>query len=330
MKPKTLIPLIIGLGVGFVAIKMGMDMVQKAKGAQEDKAQIFVASKPIDTATAITEQMLSTKDVPVSLMPQDGFRDKKSLVGRVTKIPVPAGIPITRAMLAPPGAMPGLSAQIPPGHRAVSIKTTEESAVAGFITPGSRVDVSTVMRTGRGDTASRLILTNVEVGAVGQSLAKTSSDGKTVQMAKTVTLFLKPEDVQKLNAASGGTKGGLRIALRGHNSDPGESFFAKMMKKMMEKEQKAPKPKKKPEVKLAKAEPIKTHTVELRRGGAVEQLVFDERGGVQRVVLSEAPVAPAPTPTPAAPATESLDAPEEAPEAPTTDDIINSFTETVE
>ncbi|MBK8268709.1 MAG: Flp pilus assembly protein CpaB [Planctomycetes bacterium] len=311
MKPKTLIPLVIGLAVGFFAIKMGLDMVQKAKGSQEDKSTIYVAAKSIDVATAITEQMLTTKEVPVSLMPQDSFRDKKTLVGRVTKIPIPGGIAISKAMLAPPGAMPGLSAQIPAGHRAVSIKVTEESAVSGFIMPGSRVDVSTVVRTGRGDSASRLVLSNVEVGAVGQSLAKTAGDSKTTQVAKTVTLFLKPEDVQKLNAASGGSKGGLRISLRGHNSDPGESFFAQMLKKMMEDREPEPVPEKEPEVKIAKAEPLKTHTVELRRGGAVEQLVFDERGGVRHVVLSDGNGSMNPISQPMQPQPEAQSAPTE-------------------
>ncbi|MBX3393809.1 MAG: Flp pilus assembly protein CpaB [Phycisphaerae bacterium] len=292
MKPKTLIPLVIGLAVGFFAIKMGLDMVQKAKGAQEDKATVYMAARSIDAAMAITENMLTTKQVPMSLVPADAFKDQKSLVGRVTKMQIPAGIPVTRAMLAPPGALPGLSAQIPPGHRAVSVKVTEETSVSGFITPGSRVDVSTVIRTNDGGTTSRLVLSNVEVGAVGQSLNTGAPEGGKSkggpQLAKTVTLFLAPEDVQKLNAAIGTTKGGIRIALRGAESDPGDSFFAKMLTKMLEQQEAPAKPAKpKKQVKVAKVEPPKTHVVELRRGGAVEQLVFDERGGVRRIPMGE-------------------------------------------
>lgn len=284
MKPKTIIPLVIGLGVGFFAIKMGMDMVQKAKGAQEDKTMVFVASKSIESATGITEQMISGKSVPLSLIPPDAFTDKKSLVGRVTKMPVAPGVPITRAMLAPPGAQPGLAAQIPSGHRAVSVKVNEETAVAGFITPGARVDVSAVY--GRGVAQSRDILTNVEVGAVGQSLSAIGADGKKTQIAKTVTLFLKPEEVQQLNAASGAAKGGLRLALRGHSKDPGESFFSKLMKKALTPAEPAPVVVEEKKIVMAKAEPPKTHVVEVRRGDNVEQLVFDETGGVQHRQIS--------------------------------------------
>jgi len=285
MKAKTLIPLVIGLAVGFFAIKIGVDMVQKAKGSQEDKTLVFVAAKSIDSAAGLNEQMIVARQVPTSLVPPESFNDKKALIGRVTKMSIPPGVTITRAMLAPPGAEPGLSAQIPPGHRAVSVKVNEETAVAGFITPGARVDVFALnnRQNSRGQVSSRLVLSNAEVGAVGQSLSKTGPDGKTVSIAKTVTLFLEPEEVQQLNSASGAAKGGLRLALRGPGGDPADGFFAQMFKKAMEQNDR-PKPKKAPKVK--KLAVARTHVVELRRGQMVEHLKFDEHGNVQRIVVS--------------------------------------------
>ncbi len=326
MKPKTIIPLIIGLGVGFFAIKMGMDMVQKAKGAQEDKTVVYVASKSIETATGITEQMISGREVPLSLIPPDAFTDKKSLIGRVTKMPIAPGVPFTRIMLAPPGSQPGLAAQIPSGHRAVSVKVNEETAVAGFITPGARVDVSAVM--GRGIGQSRDILTNVEVGAVGQSLSAIGADGKKTQIAKTVTLFLKPEEVQQLNAATGVAKGGLRLALRGYSKEPGEGFFSKLLKNALTPSTPSlPEPvvEEKPvAVAMATPEPVRTHVVEVRRGESVEQITFDDNGVVQRTLISSSNAAPAPKADP--------NQNENAVEAPASTDSnqFNELMETVE
>ena len=53
MKAKTLIPLVIGLGVGFFAIKVGIDMIQQAKGEQEARTGILVSSRAIDVAVDI-------------------------------------------------------------------------------------------------------------------------------------------------------------------------------------------------------------------------------------------------------------------------------------
>lgn len=279
MKLKTIVPLIIGLGVGFFAIKMGIDMVRRAKGSQEERRGVFVSAKPIEVASAITESMVSKKEVPASLVPADAFVDKKALIGRVTKMPIAPGIPVTKAMLAPPGASPGLEAKIPPGYRAVSVSVNEESAVAGFITPGSRVDVSVVY--GRTAAQSKLILSNVEVGAVGQSLSQTGPDGKTVRVSKSVTLFLTPEQVQTLNAAGGAGKGKIRLAMRGHSNDPGEGGLLNFFKKAVES--KTPEPKPEPKVvKTVRETAPPSHTVEIHRGTDVERLVFDNNGNVRR------------------------------------------------
>ncbi len=282
MKAKTLIPLIVGLGVGFFAIKMGVDMVREAKGSQENRVAILVSARAIEVASDIQDSMLSSREVAESLVSSNSFIKKEDLVGRVTKMPIPIGVAITEAMLAVKGAKPGLGAKIPPGHRAVSISVNESSAVAGFIAPGNRVDVSVV--NGRGvDAKSKLILSDVEVGAVGQSLSR-DADGKTSRLAKSVTLFLRPEYVQVLNAAMGSGKGKLRLSLRGHGRDPAESLFSRFFKMASAMPRipmpvaAAPAPEAKPKSKAAP----RFHVVQVRRGETIERLAFDPFGGVRR------------------------------------------------
>jgi pilus assembly protein CpaB len=269
MKPKTIIPLVIGLAVGFLAIKMGLDMVQKARGAQGGEMQVLVSAKQIEVATKITDTMLGTKRVASTLAPPDAFTASKELIGRVTSMTIAPGVPITTSMLAPPGTEPGLRALIPPGMRAVSVSVTEETAVAGFILPGSRVDVSAVPKY---QGPAKLILSDVEVGAVGQSMSRVSEDGKTVRMEKSVTLFLRPEEVQILHAYGG--VGGIRLALRGVNRDPEESAWSKLAKGLLaSRAMPSPKP-----TQVASA----PHIVDLVRGAEFQKLVFDSKGNMRR------------------------------------------------
>ena len=284
MKPKTIIPLVIGLGVGFFAIKMGVDMVKKAKGSQEQTYAVVFSGKSIETAQRITDKMVQTKKVPKSFIPADGFLEPEAVIGRVTKVPVPAGVPITKAMLAPKGAEPGLAATIPPGFRAVSVKVTEDSAVAGFVLPGSRVDVSTVENDGSGK--SHLILQNVEVGAVGQSMSQVGPDGKSAKITKSVTLFLRPEQVSSLNSALAKSRGNIRLAMRGHSTDPGDSAVGSWLSNLFKKNEieteiETPEPTIAPEpVQVAVQKPT-FHVVEVRRGDDLKRLVFDNHGGVR-------------------------------------------------
>lgn len=274
MRAKTIVPLIIGLGVGFFAIKMGLDMVQKAKASQGEEVTVLVSAKQIDVAAKINEPMLTVKKVPQSLVPNDAFTTSKELIGRVTAMTVAPGVPITKTMLAPPGSEPGLQAIIPSGMRAASVSVNEESSVAGFIMPGCRVDVTAVPKD---NGPAKIILTNVQVGAVGQSMSRVGEDGKSVRMEKSVTLFLRPEEVQVLHAYTG--SGRIRLALRGANRDPEESPLVKLIKNAMTERPPPPAPK----VKTKKVKPPETHVVNLVRGQDCQKLIFDSAGNMRRL-----------------------------------------------
>lgn len=282
MKAKTVVPLVIGLGVGFFAIKMAVDMASRAKGSSGDSRKVVVAGNTIPSATRITEQMLTLAEVPAKLVPHGAVTDAKSLVGRVTKLTVPGGVPIGQTMLAPPGSEPGLRSLIPEGYRAMSVKVNEASAVAGFLQPGTHVDVFAGEGGRRGvSSKSRLILSDVEVGAVGQSLNEVGSDGKTVKVSKSVTLFIKPEQVPVLHAAS--SREQIQLAMRG-DGDQGssESMWQKFFNRSEEDEDaETVKPRKveKAPVQVAVAtKPIKRHRVELLQGQKLERVYFDDQG----------------------------------------------------
>lgn len=226
MKGRAIIPLVIGLAVGIVAIKIFADVLRKAKGANTgETVKVVCAATDIAPTMQITDTMLELKDTPRSLVPQLSFSTKEDVIGRVTSLTIPRGIPVVQTLLAPEGTPPGLAVRIRDGYRAVAVKIDEFAGVAGWIKPGSHVDVVAVMQTfsqkkGQG-TLSKVILENVEVLAVGQDIGSTGETAASV--TKSVTLLVRPEEVPKLHLAA--TKGKLRLAMRNQRDFSASSKF---------------------------------------------------------------------------------------------------------
>jgi Flp pilus assembly protein CpaB len=157
--------------------------------------------------------MLKLTDVPEALVPHGTFTSTESVVGRVNSRTLISGMCVSEALLAPPGTPPGLTMKIPEGMRAVAVEVDEFSSVAGFIRPGSRVDVVALLKSttrGRKDNISRTVLQDIEVAAVGQEMGDDSGTGATV--TRSVTLLVKPKEAPLLHLAA--TKGKIRLALR--------------------------------------------------------------------------------------------------------------------
>lgn len=217
MNTKALIPLIAGLCVGGLALKLGLDYVKKAKAAEPTLATVWSAREDIPLGTALTEELLVGSKFPVQTLPAGAITDKTKLVGRVLRITAPAALPILEAMLLPPGAQPGII--VPEGLRAVAVKIDESSGVDHHLRPGCRVDVIallTVRRNNSNDTIVKTLLENIEVGAVGEQISAvdTEPDDKKRRSrpARAVTLFVKPDQAPLLHMAE--QRGKLKLSMR--------------------------------------------------------------------------------------------------------------------
>jgi len=215
MKAKTMLPLVIGVVFGFVAIKLGFDAIQRARGsaAPTELVSVVVANTDIESTAELVSEMLVVKKTPASpLAPPDAFSSADDLVGRVAAKGIPWGSPILPSMLSPKGTKPGLQVRIQEGYRAVSVKVDEVTGVAYNLRPGDYVDVIAVMtlQGARGkQTVSNVILQRVQVGGVGQWLdAPDQKESK----VKSVTLLVKEEEVPKLHLAQ--SKGKVTLAMR--------------------------------------------------------------------------------------------------------------------
>jgi pilus assembly protein CpaB len=95
--------------------------------------------------------------------------------------------------------------------RATAVRSNEIVGVAGFLYPGSRVDVlSTFTNTGNGGSLTQTVLQDVEVLTAGHTI-EPDPQGKP-QEVNVVTLLVNPQDSEKLLLAS--TQGNIQFVLR--------------------------------------------------------------------------------------------------------------------
>ena len=185
-----------------------------AQASSRNMNNVVVAKVDIPIGTKVAAEQLSTVQFPSNAMPEGTFDNAEKLVGRVTVTNVAAREPVTDFKLAPEGTAGGLSAVIPEGYRAMTVKVDDVIGVAGFLRPGAMCDVLTVIEqgdAGRRNPISKIVLQNVKVLASGQNIDK-PKDQREAEQVKAVTLQVTPEQAEKLALAS--TEGKLRLVLR--------------------------------------------------------------------------------------------------------------------
>jgi pilus assembly protein CpaB len=154
------------------------------------------ASRAIQSGEALKPENLTLVDWPESVPVQGGFTKVEEVAGRSVVYPVASGQPILSTHLAAAGAGIGLTVKIPEGMRAIAVRSDEVVGVAGFLFPGSRVDILVTFRSERTTPATQIVLQDVEVLTTGQNF-EPDPQGK-AQSVTVVTLLLSPQDAQKL------------------------------------------------------------------------------------------------------------------------------------
>src|SRR5271163_3594362 len=180
-------------------------------GGNQPGIKVVVAADDIQVGAKLVAHDVSTVIIPQSAVPPGAFSDPSRVVGRGAVLPVSKGDFILQSKLAPLNGGAGLPSMIPQGMRAVSVRVNDVVSVAGFVQPGTRVDVLATGDQGSGnDRQTTTVLENVAVIAVGKSLDRNASaDAAT---APVITLLVSPDDAQKLALVS--QEGRIQLSLR--------------------------------------------------------------------------------------------------------------------
>jgi pilus assembly protein CpaB len=225
-KNRVLVGLFLAVVVAIMLSAYVYRAFQQATAVRPSNTQrVVVATTPLPLGTRLDSSNIRTIAWPGDSPVPGMLTSIESAQSRAVIAPMAANEMILESKLAPKEAGAGLPAAIPEGMRAISVAVNEVIGVAGFVTPGTSVDV---LVTGQipGATQSgaqyvtRTILENVRVLAAGQKIEQ-DKDGKPAAVP-VVTLLVTPKDAGTLAMAS--TEGKIQLALRntidGQTPDP--------------------------------------------------------------------------------------------------------------
>src|SRR5271163_660343 len=193
----------------------------------EAGADVVVAADDIQVGARVEEHDVRIARFPASGLPAGAYAKRSQVLGRGVIIPLSRGEFILPSKLARENAGSGLRSLIPPGMRAVSVRVNEVVSVAGFVGPGTRVDVLlTGTPNGSTEPQTTTVLQNVAVIASGHTLER-NANGE-AQSTPVITLLASPEDAERLTLAS--SEGKIQLSLRNPldtHQDPVEAANAK-------------------------------------------------------------------------------------------------------
>ncbi|HEX4021260.1 MAG TPA: Flp pilus assembly protein CpaB [Acidobacteriaceae bacterium] len=181
---------------------------------QQHTTSVIAAASDIKLGSVLKDSDLTTIQIAGNI-PQGAILDRKEAIGRGVISNLYLGEPILNSRLAPIGSGGGLAATIPKGMRACAVKVNDVVGVAGFVTPGMRVDVLVSgnppgAANSAGGPKVKTLLQNIAVLSAGTDIQK-DSEGKP-QQVQVVNLLVTPDQAQLLSLASNQTQ--IQLVLR--------------------------------------------------------------------------------------------------------------------
>ena len=200
-----------GLLAGYVALVYVSAEPTPLEAATPSQT-IVVATRDLPAGSIVRREDVEAVEWPGLALPEGFATQAGDVVGRGLIVEVRENEPMLDWKLAEKEAGGGLPITIPEGMRAVSVEVDEVIGVAGFVQPGTRVDVlATVMPgTDRTQTTTRIILQNVRALAADQKYQQDINGEPTY--VTVVTLLVTPTDAEALTLAA--TEGRIQLALR--------------------------------------------------------------------------------------------------------------------
>ena len=181
--------------------------------AAERHQMVVVATRPMAIGTELTARDVRVLAWPGGSPIAGAIGDPKAVISRGLLTAVLENEPITVNKVAAANEGVGLSPVIPRGMRAIAVRVNDVIGVAGFVAPGTRVDLVVTIRRAT-DSMTRTAASNVQVLTAGtrQDQGKPDTDTKRPNASTVVTLMVTPEDAERIALAQ--SEGEIMLVLR--------------------------------------------------------------------------------------------------------------------
>ena len=227
----------ISIGAALLAIFLLYSWMQeqRSQAAAENGARerVVVALKDIPQMQTIDDSMLEIIDLPTRFIQPNAVKEPELAHGQVAAVPIKKGEQLLQTKLLEPGPSTGISAEVSPGKRAITIPIDEMRGVSRLIRPGDRIDLVAALDFGRGAESKRevrTILQDVVVLATGLNIVnkiprRVVQDGGNIIYENldvsnnftNIVVEVKPEDAQMLVYLLSTAPGNLFTVLRHPN-----------------------------------------------------------------------------------------------------------------
>ena len=209
---------VVGIAVLLAAVaSLGMYRIvsrMPVAAAEVKSVDVVVAHHPLKLGTLVKPDHVKLVKWPAETPIAGAFTKIEDVVDRGVIMAVAENEPLTDAKLAGREAGAGLPPSIPPGMRAVSVKVNEVVGVAGFVVPGTRVDVMVTLtnRQQGQESITRIVVSNAQVLTAGTRYDQEKAKEGTPIPSTVVTLLVTPEDGERIALAA--SEGQIMLALR--------------------------------------------------------------------------------------------------------------------
>lgn len=268
----------LALAVGLLVSFTVYNKLRAMTGANNQQlVQVVVAANDVQIGSKLTDHDVRLAAFPQTSIPPGAFTRISQVRDRGVILPISRGDFVLPDKLADANAGAGLPSMIPQGMRAVSVRVNDVVSVAGFVQPGTRVDVLATGIHGGGESQTTTVLENVAVIAVGRSLLdRVTGD---TQNNGVITLLVSPDDAQKLTLAS--QEGRIQLALRNPLDTRKESIGPTRTSSLIPGQTSAPIAETKPKLhkvtqKTEPPPPPQPYQVEMIRGGKRDETKFKQ------------------------------------------------------
>jgi pilus assembly protein CpaB len=214
---KRNLVIFLGLAVvlGLVAAFLAQRWAERRMAAAQEEAsskltRVVVATQEIQFAKRIEAGQVKAVDWPADAVPPGAFNEPAQVLGKQSKYHILPGEPVLEPRIADPNKSPLLAGLIEPNKRAVTVRVDDVVGVAGFLLPGSRVDVLASQRLDNDRFVTRTVLHDLKVLAVDQT-ASAGAEEKPV-VVRAVTLEADPKQAETLVQAT--REGNVQLVLR--------------------------------------------------------------------------------------------------------------------